>query len=110
MSSKMSAVERKERYEEEYRKFVEEMKMKEFAMRKQLQVYGKDARKEIQASKRKRWIEIGKIVESYFPNITDDELMKLIDFLKGQESRGGFVSKALGRPCFKQDENGNQEG
>ncbi len=76
----------------ELQKRQEQLKAKKKALK------AKQAQAERKA-RTKRLIEIGGAVESVlgYP-ITKDDLPKLIVFLKQQEDRGNFFSKAMGVP------------
>jgi hypothetical protein len=98
MSTKTTAVERRDAYKKEIEKFKAEMKAKEAEMRKNLAAKEKEAKKEIAFNDRKRKLDNTDKLEAYTGKLDPAEMEKLIAFLKKQEERGGFVSKAIGRP------------
>ena len=67
----------------------EQLKAQEKALKKR---QSEDARKK----RTRRLIELGGIVESVLGReTTDDDKMRLMNFLKKQEANGGFFSKAM---------------
>lgn len=69
----------------------------EKTLKEQLKDLDRKEKEKEKKTRTHRLVQIGGIIEMYYPNMSEDEAYKLLEFIISQDERGGYASKKVGR-------------
>lgn len=69
----------------------------EKTLKERLLDIGRKEKEKERKTRTHRLVKLGGIIEMYYPNMSEDEMYKLLEFILEQDERGGYASKKIGR-------------
>ena len=73
----------------------------EKTLKEQLKDIDRKEKEKERKTRTHRLVQIGGIIEMYYPNMNEDEAYKLLEFIISQDERGGYASQKVGRDVDK---------